>query len=124
MILEVNENFVDDQDGLLKIDSIKNKDLKTFTQNLRSKGFNVMVTPNIDEDFWWFRVQVSDMQAIVALPKFGLIGIGFQIEEDWNTNLPSDTIAEEIYDLIAQSIDTIIVISQYPIDAISCLKSF
>jgi len=56
----------------------------------------IMVTPPIDADYWLFRVSLTDKQAVVAFPKFGLIGIGFQHEEDWNTNLPSDCEAEEI----------------------------
>lgn len=64
------------------------------------EGLGLMITPPIDEDFWLFRVPVSDKQAIVAFPKFGVIGIGFQHEEDWNTNLPSGTDAVEIYDHI------------------------
>jgi len=63
-------------------------------------GTGVMITPSIDENFWLFRVLVSDKQAIVGFPKFGVIGVGFQHEEDWNTNLPTGTFAIEIYDHI------------------------
>ena len=48
----------------------------------------VMITPPIDGAYWIMRVQLSDKQAIVCFPKFGTIGIGFQEEKDWNTNLP------------------------------------
>lgn len=60
----------------------------------------VMITPPINEDYWLYRVAVSDKQAIVGFSKFGIIGIGFQHEEDWNTNLPSSSSAEAIYDHI------------------------
>lgn len=61
----------------------------------------VMVTPNVNEDFWLLRVPVSKSQAVVAFPKFSMLGIGFQFEDkDWNTNLPWSVSAEEIYDHI------------------------
>lgn len=44
----------------------------------------VMLTPPID----------------VAFPKFFTIGVGFQVEEDWNTNLPYTCDAEEIFNHI------------------------
>ena len=47
-----------------------------------------MVTPPLDEDYWVLRVSLSSKQAIVAFPKFGTYGVGFQLEDDWNTNLP------------------------------------
>lgn len=60
-------------------------------------GAVAMVAPVIDEDYWVFRVEVSESQAVVGFPKFGTIGIGFQVEEDdWNTNLPYTSSAEEI----------------------------
>ncbi len=67
------------------------------------EGTGLMITPPIDEKFWLFRVPVSETQAIVGFPKFGVIGIGFQVEEDWNTNLPSGTSAIEIYDHISHN---------------------
>lgn len=60
----------------------------------------VSLTPPIDEDYWEFRVKLTDAQAIVAFPKFGTIGVGFAQEEDWNTNLPYTCDAEEILDHI------------------------
>jgi hypothetical protein len=60
----------------------------------------VFVTPPIGEDFWLARVPVSKKQAVVCFPKFGTIGIGFQHEEDWNTNLPYKCPASEIYEHI------------------------
>ena len=62
---------------------------------LRARG--LLITPQIDKDYWTFRVKVSETQAIVGFPKFTTIGIGFQIEADWNTNLPYFVCAERIY---------------------------
>jgi hypothetical protein len=60
-------------------------------------GGAVMMTPPIDEDYWEYRVRVADGQAVVGFPKFGTVGIGFAVEEDWNTNLPYlNCTAEEI----------------------------
>lgn len=61
------------------------------------------ITPPIDENYWVLRVPVSDTQAIVAFPKFFTLGIGFQKEEDWNTNLPYKCDADEIYNHIAHN---------------------
>jgi hypothetical protein len=63
----------------------------------------VMITPPIDEDYWSYRVKLSESQAIVGFPKFSTIGIGFAQEEDWNTNLPYTCGTEEIYDHIAHN---------------------
>lgn len=60
----------------------------------------VMITPPLDEDYWMYRVPVSENQAMVAFPKFGVVGIGFQHEDDWNTNLPSTCSASMIYNHI------------------------
>ncbi|HQV15711.1 MAG TPA: hypothetical protein PK620_12405 [Denitromonas sp.] len=63
-------------------------------------GNSVAITPPIDENFWMMRVPVSDRQAVVCFPKFFTVGIGFQHEEDWNTNLPWTCGAAEIYEHI------------------------
>lgn len=60
----------------------------------------VMITPPVSEDYWAYRVRVDDGQAIVGFPKFNTIGIGFAVEEDWNTNLPYTCDAEDIFDHI------------------------
>lgn len=64
---------------------------------------NVLVTPPIGEDYWTMRVPLSAKQAIVCFPKFGTVGIGFQNEEDWNTNLPYTSPAETIFEHIAHN---------------------
>lgn len=61
---------------------------------------SAMLTPAIDEDYWAWRVRLSETQAILGFPKFTTIGIGFAAEEDWNTNLPYTCSAEQIYDHI------------------------
>jgi hypothetical protein len=66
-------------------------------------GNGVLMTPPIDENFWMMRVPVSDSQAVVCFPKFGTIGIGFQVEDDWNTNLPHTKRAADIFDHIAHN---------------------
>ena len=63
-------------------------------------GGGIMITPPIDEEFWIMRVKLSERQAVVCFPKFGTIGIGFQHEKNWNTNLPYSTPAPEIFDHI------------------------
>ena len=64
----------------------------------------IMVTPPVgDEDYWTYRVRLDDKQAVVGFPKFGTIGIGFALEEDWNTNLPYQSGTEEIFRHIAHN---------------------
>jgi hypothetical protein len=55
-----------------------------------------MMTPAIDENYWEYRVRVSETQSVVGFPKFGTIGIGFAVEEDWNTNLPYQAETKDI----------------------------
>jgi hypothetical protein len=57
----------------------------------------VMLTPAIGEDYWTYRVRLSDKQAVVGFPKFMTIGIGFAVEEDWNTNFPYTCGTEETF---------------------------
>jgi hypothetical protein len=65
----------------------------------------VIISPMIDEDYWRYRVRLTNEQAIVGFPKFGIIGIGigFQIEDDWNTNLPFTESAEHILEHISHN---------------------
>src|SRR5213076_3417282 len=60
------------------------------------------VTPPIEEDYWAYRVGLTEAQALLGFPKFGVVGIGFAVEDfDWNLNLPStyeaDVILEHIW---------------------------
>ncbi len=70
-----------------------------YSKSLLEDG-RIMITPPIDDDYWLFRVGVSDIQGIICFPKFGTFGIGFQLEEDWNTNLPYTCNTMEIYNHI------------------------
>lgn len=63
----------------------------------------LMLTPMVDEDYWLFRVRLSETQAVVGFPKFATIGIGFAVEEDWNTNFPYTCTTDEIYQHIAHN---------------------
>ena len=55
----------------------------------------LLTTPAIDKDYWAYRVRLTDTQSVVGFPKFGTVGIGFAVEEDWNTNLPYRTCSAE-----------------------------
>jgi hypothetical protein len=63
----------------------------------------VALTPDIGEDYWVYRVRLSDTQAILGFQKFGTIGIGFAIEEDWNSNLPFRVDAMRIFKHISHN---------------------
>lgn len=76
---------------------------KLVPPHVFQKGNPILVTPDIDEDYWTFRVKVSRSQAVIAFPKFTTMGIGFMREEDWNTNLPFGVDAEEIYQHIKRN---------------------
>lgn len=65
-------------------------------------GELIMATPAIGEDYWLFRVKLVKDQALLGFPKFGLLGVGFAIEdEDWNRNLPllADADTERMEDI-------------------------
>ena len=64
------------------------------------KGVTILVTPSIGEDYWAFRVKLSEKQAILGFPKFMTIGVGFAVEDDWNTNLPYSCDKMKIYNHI------------------------
>lgn len=75
-------------------------DLKLERRNQPDKTGRVgfaMITPTIDEDYWEYRVRLTEKQAVVGFPKFMTIGIGFAVEEDWNTNFPYTVDAEETF---------------------------
>lgn len=63
----------------------------------------IMMTPLLDENYWSYRVKLSDEQAVLGFPKFHTIGIGFAVEEDWNTNLPYTSETEDIFRHIAHN---------------------
>jgi hypothetical protein len=53
-----------------------------------------------DNEYWVFRVKLTEEQSIIAFPKFFTLGIGFAKERDWNTNLPYTSETEKIYNHI------------------------
>jgi len=83
--------------------------LEVNDQDFPNKGIigdgRIMITPPIDENYWYFRVRLNDTgQAIVGFPKFSTIGIGFaQEREDWNCNLPFTCSPYTIFHHIAQN---------------------
>ena len=65
---------------------------------------SVILTPLVDEDYWAYRVKLSDRQAVLGFPKFNTIGIGFAVEDaSWNTNLSYTAPAEKIFDHIKRN---------------------
>jgi hypothetical protein len=66
-------------------------------------GGTVLIAPIVDEEYWAYRVRLSDTQAIIGFPKYTTIGIGFAVEEDWNSNLPYVESAEGIFGHIAHN---------------------
>lgn len=56
----------------------------------------VSISPAVSEDYWSYRVRLTEGQAVVGFPKYSTIGIGFAVEEDWNTNLPYTIDTDEI----------------------------
>jgi hypothetical protein len=85
-------------------------------------GTGIAITPPVGEDYWLFRVPLSDKQAIVGFPKLLTIGIGFQVEEDWNTNLPYSYDATEIFNHISHNKGDDSISDQYCIEAIQLVK--
>lgn len=67
------------------------------TVRLEINGVPGVATPEITEGYWRYRVRLSETQSIVGFPKFFTVGIGFAVEEDWNTNLPYTCDTERIY---------------------------
>ena len=88
LVLEVNPAFV--EDGFEVADG-----------NLAPAGTiasNIIATPDLNPDFWQYRVKFENGQAILGFPKFHTIGIGFALErKEWNVNLPYDCSAKEIF---------------------------
>jgi hypothetical protein len=70
---------------------------------IKTNGGIIMFTPDIDKDYYIMKVNLYKDQALVAFPKFGLIGVGFALESDWNTNLPYQTDTERLYNWIKRN---------------------
>jgi hypothetical protein len=82
----------------------------------------IMFTPSINEDYWIMRVVLYKDQAIVAFPKFGLIGVGFAQESDWNTNLPYQCSTEKLYEHIKRNKKYRAITKQTCLEAIKLLQ--
>jgi len=69
-----------------------------YAESIIANGLG-MRTPDIDDNYWLFRVALSENQAVVCFPKFGTLGVGFEKETEngWNTNLPYTEDIETIY---------------------------
>lgn len=75
---------------------------KALAKDATNWGGGVYVMCEAVLENWIARVRLTDEQAIVAFPKFGTVGIGFQVEKaNWNTNLPAAMDVEVIYKHIA-----------------------
>lgn len=57
----------------------------------------MMLTPLVHDDYWSYRVKLSESQSVIGFPKFTTFGIGFAAEEDWNSNLNFVRPAEQIW---------------------------
>jgi hypothetical protein len=68
--------------------------------HLKFGDLTVMITPSMK---WVLRVQLNEHQAIVGFHKFYTIGIGFEEEDDWNTNLPYQSDTQEIWNHISHN---------------------
>lgn len=86
-------------------------------------GITVMVTPPMDEDYWTYRVRLTDRQAVVGFPKFLTIGIGFAHETDWNTNLPYVCSAAEIAEHIMHNAGEEAITTEQVIEAIKLIQA-
>jgi len=85
---------------------------------------NVLITPNISPEFWICRVKLTEKQALVVFPKFGMLAIGFKHEEDWNTNLPLSCDADRIYQHIRHNRGDEGITEAMCIEAIKVLQDF
>jgi hypothetical protein len=85
-------------------------------------GGLIAFTPPIDEDYWAYRVIVGEHQAVVGFPKFTTIGIGFAVEENWNTNLPYTCETEKIWNHIKQNKGQEDIPDEWCIDAIKLIQ--
>lgn len=83
MALEFNEKFVE-QSTKMKTDD----------------GGTIEFSPVVYDEYYLFRVHLYKDQYLLAFPKFGTLGIGFALEDDWNTNLPYICDTDKIYDHI------------------------
>lgn len=101
-----------------------NSKFKGVATTLRLGDAEVMFTPPLDRDYYIARVSLVRDQAVVIFPKFGVIGCGFALEEDWNTNLPIYEPAETIYAHIEHNRRYDEITKEDCIEAIEALQSW
>lgn len=94
---------------------------ETFDQPTGDFG-SFAITPAISPDYWIYRVRLTDQQAILGFPKFDTVGIGFEHEKDWNSNLPFSCPAEKIYDHIKHNKGDARIKRQRCLDAINIVR--
>lgn len=76
---------------------LERRDQDNETPVLGNEHGMIMITPEVGEDYWQYRVIVGEHQAVIGFPKFTTIGIGFAVEEDWNSNLPYTCDTDKIW---------------------------
>lgn len=83
---------------MMKIDDLRveRRGQEDMTLIIKTGVTTVIMTPPITDDYWMYRVIITDDQALQGFPKFFTVGIGFAIEDDWNCNLPFSSSAEYI----------------------------
>ncbi len=93
-----------------------------LAQHIINEGTTI-ITPPISENYFLFRIHMFADQYINAFPKFTTIGIGFALEEDWNTNLPYTCPAEQIADHIFKNRKYTVITRENIIEAIKELQT-
>jgi len=83
----------------------------------------VMMTPPINSDYWLFRVHLFKDQYVQAFPKFTTLGIGFALEDDWNTNLPYSQTPDDLYNHIEHNKKYDEITREMAIEAIALLSA-
>jgi len=89
---------------------------------LKNRG--IMITPPINKDYWTLRIHLYEDQYIQAFQKFMTLGIGFAIEDDWNTNLPYTCDAEEILNHIWHNRRYVAIKKKRTLRAIKMIQDF
>src|ERR1039458_3804554 len=82
-----------------------------------------LFTPPITEDYWAYRVIVGEHQAIVGFPKFSTVGIGFAVEEDWNSNLPYRCDTDRIWNHIKHNKGSEDIPDEWCVEAIRLIQA-
>lgn len=82
-----------------------------------------MLAPLVDEDYWEYRVIVGEHQAVLGFPKFTTIGIGFAVEEDWNSNLPYTCETDKIWNHISHNKGDDLIPDEWCIEAIRLIQA-